>query len=62
VDNGIEAKIMASVSVLKVWSCSTRLQAHGRIKVGAIDAATLGPFLKQARVRTDKVGFSVHAR
>jgi len=53
---------MASVSVLKVWSCSTRLQAHGRIKVGAIDAATLGPFLKQARVITDKVGFSVHAR
>jgi len=27
---------------------------QGRIKVGATDAAALGPFLKWARVRTDK--------
>jgi len=31
-----------------------QVAAQGRIKVGAIDAAALGPFLKQVRVRTDK--------
>jgi len=30
--------------------------------VGAIDAASLGSFLKEAGVRTDQVGFSVRAR
>jgi len=47
-----------------VISCSklTVRWNQGWIKVGAIDATALGPFLKQACVRTDKVSFGVHAR
>jgi len=36
------------------WYNANHTLAKGRFKVGAIDAAALGPFLKQARVKKDK--------
>jgi len=44
---------MLSMQATEYW-CKLEGSNQGRIKVGAIDAAALGPFLKLAHVTTDK--------
>jgi len=46
--------VLIAQAVFLLERRNTHRPTHGRIKVGAINAAASGPFLKQVRVRTDK--------